>query len=139
MNQIAIFWPMLAHVLLVYIVYGVMGRRRFGAVRTGEASADQFKDRTREPKSSVTVANNLMNQFELPVLFHMLGLALYVTNGVNHLTLALMWIFILSRYVHAWIHLTANRVILRSRAFAVGAAVLAVAWIWFALHIAGVL
>jgi hypothetical protein len=135
MNQTAIFWPMLAHVLLVYIVYGVMGRRRYGAVRSGEAKAGQFRTRATEPASSVTVANNLSNQFELPVLFHVLCLALYATSGVNYLTLALMWIFIATRYVHAWIHLTSNRLVLRSRAFFVGAVVLALAWIWFALHL----
>jgi hypothetical protein len=135
MNQTAIFWPMLAQVLLVYIVYAVMRRRRYGAVRSGEAKAGQLKTRSSEPESSVTVANNLSNQFELPVLFYVLCLALHVTNGINYLTLALMWIFVVSRYLHALIHLTINRLVLRSRAFFVGAVVLAVAWIWFALHL----
>lgn len=138
MNQTTIFWPMLAHVLLVYIVYAVMGKRRYGAVKSGEAKVNQFKGRTDEPASSVTVANNLMNQFELPVLFHVLCLALYVTNGVNYLTLTLMWIFILSRYAHAWVHLTSNRLILRNRTFMLGAVALLLAWIWFALHLANV-
>jgi len=138
MNQTAIFWPMMAHVLLVYIVYGVMGKRRYGAVHSREARVDQFKGRTDEPASSVTAANNLLNQFELPVLFHVLCLALYVTNGVNYLTLVLMWLFILTRYVHAFVHLTGNTVMVRSRLFMVGALILAICWIWFALHIAGI-
>ncbi|CAN7531390.1 MAPEG family protein [Mesorhizobium amorphae] len=137
MNQTAIFWPVLAHVLLVYIVYLVMARRRYFAVKSGEAKVGQYKVRSTEPASSVTVANNLINQFELPVLFHALCLALFVTNGVNYLTLALAWIFILSRYVHAWVHLTSNRVMLRSRAFFFGAVVLLLAWIWFAFHLLG--
>ena len=137
MNQTAIFWPVLAHVLLVYIVYLVMARRRYFAVKSGEAKVGQYKVRSTEPASSVTVANNLINQFELPVLFHALCLALFVTNGVNYLTLALAWIFILSRYVHAWVHLTSNRVMLRSRAFFYGAVVLLLAWIWFAFHLLG--
>lgn len=138
MNQTAIFWPVLAHVLLVYVVYLVMARRRYFAVKSGEAKVGQYKVRSTEPASSVTVANNLINQFELPVLFHALCLALFVTNGVNYLTLALAWIFILSRYVHAWVHLTSNRVMLRSRAFFFGAVVLLLAWIWFAFHLLGV-
>ena len=137
MNQTAIFWPVLAHVLLVYIVYLVMARRRYFAVKSSEARVGQYKVRSTEPVSSVTVANNLINQFELPVLFHALCLALFVTNGVNYLTLVLMWIFILSRYVHAWVHLTSNRVMLRSRAFFFGAVVLLLAWIWVAFHLAG--
>lgn len=137
MNQTAIFWPMLAHVLLVYIVYLVMLRRRYGAVKSGEAKVGQYRVRSTEPASSVTVANNLINQFELPVLFHVLCLALFVTNGVNYLTLALMWLFILTRYAHALVHLTSNNLMHRSRAFFVGAGILFIAWTWFALHLLG--
>ncbi|WP_256750750.1 MAPEG family protein [Mesorhizobium sp. Mes31] len=137
MNQTTIFWPLLAHVLLIYIVYGVMGRRRYVAVKSGEAKVGQYKVRSTEPSSSVTVANNLINQFELPVLFYVLCLVLHLTNGVNYLTLALMWIFVASRYFHAWVHLTSNNLLLRSRSFFVGAVILLVAWIWFALHLLG--
>ncbi|TPL08961.1 hypothetical protein FJ938_08300 [Mesorhizobium sp. B2-4-14] len=133
MNQTAIFWPMLAHVLLIYIVYAVLGRRRFFAVNSGEAKAGQYKVRSTEPASSV--ASNLINQFELPVLFYVLCLALHLTNGVNYLTLALMWIFVLTRYVQAGIHLTGNNLLLRNRSFVLGAVVLLLGWIWFALHL----
>ncbi|PBB35764.1 MAPEG family protein [Mesorhizobium sp. WSM3868] len=137
MNQTAIFWPMLAQVLLVYIVYLVMLKRRYLAVKSGEAKISQYKVRSTEPASSVTVANNLINQFELPVLFHVLCLALFVTNGVNYLTLTLMWLFVVTRYVHAWVHLSRNYLLHRSRAFFLGAGILLVAWIWFALHLLG--
>lgn len=138
MTPTAIFWPMLAHVLLVYIVYLALAVRRRASVRTGEARAAQFKLRGSEPESSITVSSNLMNQFELPVLFHVLCLALFATGGVGAVTLALAWIFIASRYVHAWVHLTSNRLRLRSPLFQFGAFVLGLAWIWFALHLAGV-
>ncbi|MER9296030.1 MAPEG family protein [Mesorhizobium sp. M0621] len=137
MSQTTIFWPVLAHVLLIYIVYAALGRRRYGAIRSGEAKAGQFKVRSTEPASSVTVAANLTNQFELPVLFYVLCLTLHLTNGVNYLTLALMWIFVASRYFHAWIHLTSNHLLLRSRSFFVGAVILLLGWIWFALHLLG--
>jgi hypothetical protein len=53
------------------------------------------------------------------------------------LALLLAWLFVASRYAHAWFHLTANRVKYRSRAFILGALLLALIWIWFALHLAG--
>lgn len=138
MNQTTIFWPMLAHVLLIYIVYSVLGRRRYFAVKSGEAKVGQYKMRSTEPASSATVAANLVNQFELPVLFYALCLTLHVTNGVNYLTIALMWFFVATRYVHAWVHLTSNDLRARSRSFFVGAVVLLAAWIWLALHLLGV-
>ncbi|AGB46902.1 hypothetical protein Mesau_04571 [Mesorhizobium australicum WSM2073] len=135
MNQTTIFWPVLAHVLLIYIVYIVMGRRRYFAVKSGEAKVGQYKVRSTEPASTVTVANNLINQFELPVLFYVLCLTLHMTNGVNYITLALMWIFVASRYFHAWFHLTSNKLLVRNRSFVLGAVVLALGWIWLALHL----
>ncbi|MBZ9743509.1 MULTISPECIES: MAPEG family protein [unclassified Mesorhizobium] len=135
MNQTTIFWPVLAHVLLIYIVYVVIGRRRYIAVKSGEAKVGQYKVRSTEPASTVTVANNLINQFELPVLFYVLCLTLHMTNGVNYTTLALMWIFVASRYFHAWFHLTSNNLLLRNRSFVLGAVVLALGWIWLALHL----
>lgn len=137
MNQTAIFWPMVAHVLLVYIVYGVISVRRRGAIRSGAVKASAFKTRSAEPESSVTAANNLINQFELPVLFHVLGLALFVTNGVSYLTVTLMWLFVLSRYVHALIHTGSNNLRQRNLVFTFGVVLLGIGWIWFALHLAG--
>jgi hypothetical protein len=136
-NQTAIFWPMLAQVLLVYIVYAVLMRRRGAAIKSREARIGQFKDRSAEPAGSVSVSNNLINQFELPVLFHVACLASYVTTGVSYWVLVLAWIFVLSRYVHAWVHMTVNAVPYRTTAFAVGALALALMWISFAFHLAG--
>lgn len=79
-----------------------------------------------------------MNQFELPVLFHTCCIALYVTQGVDLLTLALAWVFAVLRYVHAYVHLTSNRVRLRSMVFRVGSVVLLALWVAFAVHIAGI-
>ncbi|MEI9427233.1 MAPEG family protein [Mesorhizobium sp. Cs1299R1N3] len=139
MNQTAIFWPVLAHVLLIYIVYCVLGRRRYVAVKSGEAKASQYKARSTEPASCATVAGNLSNQFELPVLFYVLCLALHVTNGVNYLTLALMWAFVVTRYFHAGVHLTSNDLRWRSRSFFLGAVIVLLGWIWLALHLLGVI
>lgn len=137
MNQTAIFWPMLAQVLLVYIVYAALMTRRGRAVRSRQVKIDQFKDRSAEPVGSTTAANNLSNQFELPVLFYAACLALYVTNGVSYWTLVLAWIFTLSRYVHAFVHLTFNVVPYRTAAFALGVVALLLIWISFGLHLLG--
>ena len=138
MNPTAIFWPMIAHVVLVGIVYGFLGARRAAAVRKGEARVSTFKDRGTEPPTSASVSANRMNQFELPVLFHVVCIALFVTAGVSYLTVLLAWVFIALRYVHAGIALFGNEVRLRSPAFAAGALVLGIMWIYFALHLLAV-
>lgn len=139
MNQTAIFWPMLAHVLLVFIVYVVLAIRRGASVRSGEARVQQFKGRAEEPSSSVTAANNIMNQFELPVLFHTACICLYVTAGASYLALTLAWIFAILRYAHAAIHLTTNKLKWRNMTFRVGLLVLVALWVVFTLHISGLI
>ena len=84
--------------------------------------------------TSATAAANVMNQFELPVLFHVVCLALFVTAGVSFLSVTLAWLFVVLRYVHAWLHL-AGRLGLRSLTFAIGFVVLALMWLYLALHL----
>lgn len=137
MNQTAIFWPMIFHALLVFCVYALMYVRRREAVRTGSARISQFRENRDEPPQSLFVRNNLANQFELPVLFHVVCLALYVTNGAGLFPVVIAWIFTLSRYAHAYVHVTSNRIRHRQPLFLVGFVSVGVLWLWLALHIRG--
>jgi len=135
MNQTAIFWPVIAQVLLVYLVYGLLSLRRQAAVRAGSVRRSDFRENRNEPPESVFAHNNLLNQFQLPVLFYVVCLCLYVTQGSSIVTVALAWIFVVLRYLHAFIHVTSNRIRYRSPVFALGYLVLGVMWLWFALHL----
>src|ERR1700730_11061689 len=55
-------------------------------------------------------SDNLVNLFEIPVLFYVALIILYVTNLSNGLYLGLAWAFVLLRYAHSFIHVTYNRV-----------------------------
>jgi hypothetical protein len=132
----AIFWPMIGHFLLVSIVYVLLGIRRADAVKAGSARISQFRENRDEPAESLFVRNNLENQFELPVLFHITCLALYVTGGATLPAVLLAWIFVASRYVHAWIHITSNRIRYRQPAFMVGVLMTVLMWALLAYHLA---
>jgi hypothetical protein len=137
MSQTAIFWPMIGHALLVFIVYVRLAMSRGAAIKAG-APVASYKQRSSEPDASANTANNLMNQFEAPVLFHVVCLALNATGGVSALFVLLAWVFVASRYVHAWVHVTTNKLKHRNYAFRFGLLILAVLWVWFAIHLAGV-
>ena len=138
MNQTISLWPVIAQVVLAFAVYVVLGIRRSEAVRSGAAKVGQFRTRTTEPDASATAANNILNQFELPVLFYVGCLALLMITGVSYLTLTLAWLFVLTRYCHAWVHLTSNYLRLRSALFFAGAVLVALLWLCLALKLAGV-
>lgn len=139
MNPTAILWPMVVHFVLVAALYALLGWRRRQAMLSGKVQPDQWKLRSGgEPEISATVSNSVMNQFELPVLFHAVCLALYVTAGASFIAAILAWLFVALRYVHAFEHVTRNRPPLRGMIFGGGFLVLVLLWGWFALHLAGV-
>jgi hypothetical protein len=132
----AMLWPMIAHAALVFFLYWLLSRRRFAAVKAGSAEAGQFRENRQEPLESLLVHNNLKNQFELPVLFYVVCIALYVSTADNAATIALAWLFVLSRYAHSYLHLTSNRLRYRRPAFLVGFFTLMMMWIWLAVWMA---
>lgn len=136
MNQTAIFWPMIAHAALIFGIYVLMFLRRKQAVQAGSVRISDFRENRNEPPESLFVRNSLANQFELPMLFHAVCLALYATAGANVVAVVLAWVFVLSRYLHAFIHVTSNRIRYRQPAFTLGFVVLGVLWVWLAVHIA---
>lgn len=131
----AIFWPMLAHVILVVALYVLLGMRRGAAIRDGRAKVAQFRENLHEPQDSLFVRNSLASQFELPVLFYVACLSLHVTGGDGLLALTLAWLFALSRYAHAFIHVTTNHIRHRQPAFTAGFVALIGLWGIFAVHL----
>lgn len=131
-----IFWPMIAQAVLIFSVYVLMSKRRMGAVRSGRVQAREYKIPTIEPEPTATVARNLINQFELPVLFFVVCILLQMTAGVNYAAVLIAWLFVVSRYAHAVVHVTSNRLMLRRRLFLAGFAFNVILWMLFAFHIA---
>ncbi|MBP1870704.1 hypothetical protein LPJGGPFB_01139 [Ensifer adhaerens] len=136
MTGFEIFWPMVAHVLLVFVLYALLSFRRVGLVRAGKVQVSQFRENRDEPGESLVVRNSIANQFELPVLFHVCCVLLYITEADNIVSLVLAWLFIASRYLHAFVHVTSNRIRYRRPLFMAGVATLGGMWIWLSVWMA---
>ena len=106
MSNVAIFWPLIVQTVLIYVIYVVASGRRLTAVRSGKVKAKEFKVPMIEPEPSATAIRNLINQFELPFLFYIVCLILYMVNGVNYAVIVLTWVFVASRICHSWVHIT---------------------------------
>src|SRR4051812_43404516 len=132
----AMLWPMIAHAALVFFLYWLLSKHRSAAVKSGSVKAGQFRENREEPIESLLVHNNLKNQFELPILFYAVSVALYVSTADNTATVALGWVFVISRYAHSYVHLTSNRLRYRRPAFMLGFATLVVMWLWLAVWLA---
>jgi len=130
MTGYQIFWPLLAHVALVYGLYALLGLRRAKMVRAGTIAKSDYRENRDEPAESLVVKNCLANQFELPVLFYACCILLYVTEADNLVALGLAWAFVALRCAHAAIHVTSNDLRYRSPIFAAGYLALAAMWVW---------
>ncbi|MGO4437717.1 MAPEG family protein [Rhizobium sp. RAF56] len=133
MTGYEMFWPMVAHVLLVFLLYGLLAMRRAAIVKAGKADRSVFRENRDEPSESLVVRNSIANQFELPVLFYAVSIVLYVAQADNLLAMVLAWIFVASRYAHAYVHVTINRLSLRGPLFLLGFLTLAAMWAWLAV------
>ena len=120
-NRDLIFFPALFLVLMTLLLYVRLIKVKIRAVKAGEV--DQARRPLHEdawPDSVLQVNNSIRNQFELPVLFYVVCVVLWELEAVSALALGAAWLFVLSRIVHAWIHLTSNVVKHRRRAYTVG-------------------
>ena len=87
------------------------------------------------PEDAVKRANNQRNQFELPVLFYAVAAFALIVGGADLVMVVLAWAFVLTRILHAAIHIGPNKVRWRTPAFAVGFLILAAMWIKLFLHV----
>lgn len=121
MNNELILAPILGHIFLVMLIYVLLLVRKIKAAKAGLVDREiAAMDRKAWPADVVKASNNLDNQFEAPMMFYALCLILYLTQAVTTLTLVLAWFFLLSRYLHAFVHVTSNYVPIRMRVFASG-------------------
>ena len=132
----AMFWPMIAHAFLVFILYALLLHRRKNHTLTSREAVTQYRERGEEGQASYLVNRNIANQFELPVLFHAICLLLYITDADNVVTVVLAWLFVISRYAHSYVHVTSNRLRYRAPLFGIGFALLVCLWGWLAIWLA---
>ncbi len=136
MTGYEMFWPIIAHVALVYFLYMLLAYRRQKLVQAGKIRRSNYRENRDEPLEGLVVKNCLANQFELPVLFYACCVLLYMTEADNLVAVVLAWIFVASRYLHAFIHVTSNNLRYRSPLFACGYVVLGAMWMWLAAWMA---
>jgi len=120
-NRNLIFAPVLLQVLLTLTVYVFLVSAKVRAMKTGlvdMARRALYDDAW--PEGVMKINNNIRNQFELPVLFYVVSIALWILDAVGIVVLAAAWLFVVSRIVHAYVHIVPNYVPHRRRVFTLG-------------------
>ncbi len=130
----ALIQPVVALVVLTAIVGVMMVVYRNVALIRGAATARYFQTFTADQPAEWVErpTRTYMNLLELPVLFYVVCLLMLATGRFDSVQVSLAWLFVITRYVHAFIYIGFNHVPLRFTAFLAGVLTLAVIWTRFA-------
>ena len=138
MNNDLIFLPVLAHIILIFMMYIYLGRVKTRAIEEGNVDRQKASLNPKAwPEYVVKVSNNLGNQFESPILFYILSVIYYLTNHVNNILVLIMGVYVLSRYIHAYVHVTSNYVPYRYKFFVIGLLILLALTLWLVFKLIG--
>ena len=117
----SIFFPVLAQIAIVIILYVYLGNEKSKALKSGAVNEKRrtlYDDAW--PQNIVQINNCIRNQFEIPILFYVLVFILQILDAVNVYIHLLSWCFVVSRMVHAYIHIGSNVVAKRRKVFMFG-------------------
>jgi hypothetical protein len=132
----AILLPLFVEVILTFgllIWLAPLRARDFssGAVRAEDVAL-------REPnwsKRSMQVSYAFSNQFELPVLFYVLTILAFITHLAGVVFVVLAWIFVIFRLLHAYVHVTSNKIRLRGSMYGIAAIALIINWVIYIVEV----
>lgn len=131
MNPQIILYPLLAMFVLVNLVLLRLGVLRLTAVKSRAVSIGFYKTFRGDDESEKLVATsrNLANLFEMPVLFYLAIVLIFLTKHVDMTSLALAWSYVGLRAIHTLIHVTFNHIRLRFAVYALSNFILIVLWL----------
>lgn len=136
MSMPAVLLPVFVQVGLTFFFLFWMARARLAALKAGETKVrDIALGQSAWPERATQIANTFHNQLELPILFYVLVAFALIARKADMLFVVMSWMFVATRIVHAYIYATTNRIQHRFQVFAVGALILLVMWIIFAVRI----
>ena len=124
--------PLLAQVALSFIVMFTMYRKRVAEMKSKRIHPQRIKTRSNAHgvlPDSESAANNYVNLYESPVLFYTAILLTLILMLQDNVLVALSWIYVISRYIHSFIHVTYNRVMHRFTIFIFSSFVLFALWV----------
>lgn len=128
--------PLFAEVILTFLLLIALAPLRTRDVQTGVTRPESIA--LREPnwsRRTLQIGYSYSNQFELPVLFYVLTTLAYFTHRAGVVFVALAWLFVIFRYLQAYVHVTSNKVRVRGSFFILSAVVLAIMWLFYMVEV----
>ena len=136
MSLATVFAPVFVQVALTFALLFWAGSARVAAIRNGAAKMrDVALRQPNWPERVTQITNAYENQLELPVLFYLVVLAAFFSAHMTSTLVVLSWLFVVSRVLHALVHVTTNEMRRRFFLFLAGAAILLLMWVLYLLDV----
>ena len=136
MDNILIIYPILPVVLMNFIVMFHMRYMIVKAIKKRDVKYKFFRAyEGSAPEYLLTSRHHYKNFFEIPILFYLLCLVLYMIDDVSAIDLWIAWLFVLFKGIHSYIRITSNYVPYRAYSFNVCVFLLFGGWIILAIKI----
>jgi len=133
MDPEQIFLPVVVQILITIGGFMLLGIRKAKALKAGGVDTSKTPlNNDAWPDNVLMVSNNVRNQFQVPILFYVLCFLFYSINAVTSTVIYLAWAFVVTRIIHAYIHMSSNNVPARFRAFALGFVIMVIMTIYAA-------
>ena len=140
MTPNSIFYPVCALVFFTGLVAVRLFQGRITAVRSKRVHPEQLKDGKKWDETFSGTAEDISdafeNLFEIPVLFYVVAISVYVTHLTDGFYVSCAWAFVFFRVVQGVVHCTNNIIRWRMMAFFLGLFVLFTMWGRFAFQLA---
>jgi len=136
MSVASILLPLFVQVVLTLVLAFMLAGARMPPLLRGDIRPEQVALRQPNwPTRTLQIGYAFQNQFEVPLLFYGLVILALVTKQADLLFVVLAWIFVASRLVHAFVHVTSNKLQARGGFFGVGVLVVTIMWLIFIVKI----
>ena len=136
MDKILIIYPVLPVVLMNFIVMFHMRYMIVKAIKNRDTKYKYFRAyEGSAPEYLLTARHHYKNFFEIPILFYLLCLVLYIIDDVSAIDLWIAWLFVIFKGIHSYIRITSNYVPYRAYSFNVCAFLFLGGWIILAIKI----
>ena len=136
MDNTLILYPLLPVVFMNFFVIFHMRYVIEKAIKKREVRYSWFRVyEGSAPEYLLAARHHYKNFFEIPILFYLLCIILYVIDDVRDLDLWIAWLFVVFKFIHSYILLTSYYVPNRAYAFYICVLLLLAGWIYMATRI----
>jgi hypothetical protein len=136
MSVSVVLLPLFIQVALTFALWFWMAYYRVSLIRGGDVHPRDVALREPNwPRHVLQVSNAAHNQLETPLVFYVLTILAIATRHADLLFMVLAWLYVAFRLLHAYIHVTSNRVSVRGPVFGLSLLTLFIMWIIFAVRI----